>query len=202
MKEIPFKCKDEGKPLFCLANDWEKDKHRYSLELSWTETSKNTILVVGVNPGGETDPEEQSFGRTVRRVCKLVFGNRGGETEYDSVLFVNLTSVIAKNPSELKKVPNIKSFTEDNITKIKSLIQERCGRIHNVLFCYGNSLKHNDGPFSKVIKAIEDALPSTECKYWCLGISKKGYPIHPLARIKDKRLTEYKRYHALTLDNQ
>lgn len=59
--------------LNCLANDWKKDKYRYSLELSKSKTPQNTILVVGVNPGGQTDPEEQYFGSTIRRVCKLVF---------------------------------------------------------------------------------------------------------------------------------
>lgn len=187
-KEVPF---------FCLANDWKKGKYRYSLEISTSETPHNTILVVGVNPGGKTDPEEQSYGRTVRNVCDLVLG----KGEYDSVLFVNLTPVIAKDPSMLKNIDST-PLPKDNIEEIKSLIQERRGRIHNVLFCYGNSFRHNKGPFSKIIRTIEEALPSTECKYWSLGISKKGYPIHPLARMKDKRLTEYKRYHALPLDNQ
>ena len=43
--------------LNCLANDWKKDEYRYSLELSKSKTPQNTILVVGVNPGGQTDPE-------------------------------------------------------------------------------------------------------------------------------------------------
>ena len=192
MKAVPFECqKKDGKTLFCLANDWEKGKYRYSLELSWTETPKNTILVVGVNPGGKTDPEEQSFGRTVRSVCKLVIGNKKGDTEYDSVLFVNLTPVIAKNPSDLKGKDNIESFTEENITKIKSLIQKRSSRIHNVLFCFGNSIKYCKEFFPEVISAIKEALPVPPYKYWCLGISKKGYPVHPLARTKAKKLMEY-----------
>lgn len=192
MKTIPFECeKDNGKPLFCLTNDWKKGKYRYSLELSWKETPQNTILVVGVNPGGKTDPEEQSLGQTIRSVCKQVIGNKKGDTEYDSVLFVNLTPIIVKNPSELKGKDNIESFAECNITNITSLIQERSGLIHNVLFCFGNSFEYNEEQFSKVIKAIEEALPSDKNRYWCLGLSKKGYPIHPLARTKDKRLMEY-----------
>lgn len=65
-------------------------------------------------------------------------------------------------------------------------------RISNVLFCFGNSLKYgkDNGSFTKVIDAIKEELPLPESKYWCLGISKKGYPIHPLAHIKDMRLTE------------
>lgn len=201
MKGIQFKCKDECKTLFCLANDWVKGRYRYSLELSDTETPKDTILVVGVNPGGKTDPEEQSFGRTVRYVCDLTIGKG---KPYDSALFVNLTPEIEKDPSRLKDIDSTHLLKENikNIENIKSLIQERRGRIHNVLFCYGNSYKYNKESFSKVIKAIEEALPPTECEYWCLGISKKGYPIHPLARMKDKRLTKYKRHHALTVDNQ
>ncbi len=88
--------------FFCLANDWEKDIYRYSLELSKTENPKNTILVVGVNPGGKTDPEEKYIGRTIRRVCDLVIDNGEGDTKYDSALFVNLTPKIAITPSSLK----------------------------------------------------------------------------------------------------
>ena len=79
---INFEC---NMTLNCLANDWKKDKYRYSLELSKSKTPQNTILVVGVNPGGQTDPEEQYFGSTIRRVCKLVINN--GEREFNIKLY-------------------------------------------------------------------------------------------------------------------
>lgn len=189
MSTPPIKINDS---LFCLANDWKKGKHRYSLELSKTEDPKNTILVVGVNPGGKTDPEEKYIGRTIRRVCDLVIDKGEGDTKYDSALFVNLTPKIAITPSGLKDSKELQVPPRDNVEIIKSLIQKRKNRISNVLFCFGNSFKYgkDNGLFTKVIDAIKEELPLPESKYWCLGISKKGYPIHPLARIKDKRLTE------------
>ena len=189
MSTLPIKIKDS---LFCLANDWEKGAYRYSLELSKTERPKNTILVVGVNPGGKTDPEEKYIGRTIRRVCDLVIDNGEGDTKYDSALFVNLTPKIAITPSSLKDSDEPQALQKENIEVIRSLIQERKNRISNVLFCFGNSFKYgkDNGLFTKVIDAIKEELPLPESKYWCLGISNKGYPIHPLARIKDKRLTE------------
>ena len=42
MSTPPIKINDS---LFCLANDWEKGEHRYSLELSKTENPKKSILV-------------------------------------------------------------------------------------------------------------------------------------------------------------
>ena len=93
MSTPPIKINDS---LFCLANDWKKDKYRYSLELSKTENPKNTILVVGVNPGGKTDPEEKYIGRTIRRVCDLVIDTGEGDPKYDSALFVNLTPKIGR----------------------------------------------------------------------------------------------------------
>ena len=182
--------------LFCLANDWKKGTYRYSLELSKTENPKNTILVVGVNPGGKTDPEEKYIGRTVCRICDLVIDKGEGNAKYDSALFVNLTPKIAITPSGLKDPENLQDLQEENIKRIKALIQGqeegRKRRISNVLFCFGNSFKYgkDNGLFTKVIDAIKEELPLPESKYWCLGISNKGYPIHPLARIKDKRLTE------------
>ena len=189
MSTPPIKINDS---LFCLANDWEKGAYRYSLELSKTENPKNTILVVGVNPGGKTDPEEKYIGRTIRRVCDLVIDKGEDDPKYDSALFVNLTPKIAITPSSLKDSEGPQDLPKDNVEKIKALIQERKNRISNVLFCFGNSFKYGKGNslFTKVIDAIKEELPLPESKYWCLGISNKGYPIHPLARIKDKRLTE------------
>lgn len=178
--------------LFCLDNDWKKGEHRYSLELSKTEDPKNTILVVGVNPGGKTDPEEKYIGRTIRRVCDLVIDNGEGDTKYDSALFVNLTPKIAITPSGLKDSKELQVPPRDNVEEIKALIRKRKDLISNVLFCFGNSFKYgkDNGLFTKVIDAIKEELPLPESKYWCLGISKKGYPIHPLAHIKDMRLRE------------
>lgn len=189
MSTAPIKINDS---LFCLANDWKKGEHRYSLELSKTEDPKNTILVVGVNPGGKTDPEEKYIGRTIRRVCDLVIYNGEGYTKYDSALFVNLTPKIAITPSGLKDSKELQVPPRDNVEEIKTLIRKRKNHISNVLFCFGNSFKYgkDNGSFTKVIDVIKEELPLPESKYWCLGISKKGYPIHPLARIKDKRLTE------------
>ena len=189
MSTLPIKIKDS---LFCLANDWEKGAYRYSLELSKTERPKNTILVVGVNPGGKTDPEEKYIGRTIRRVCDLVIDKGEGDPKYDSALFVNLTPKIAITPSGLKDSKELQALQKENIEVIKSLIQERKNRISNVLFCFGNSFKYgkDNGLFTKVIDAIKEELPLPESRYWCLGISNKGYPIHPLAHIKDMRLTE------------
>lgn len=187
MSTPPIKINDS---LFCLANDWKKGEYRYYLELSKTEDPNNTILVVGVNPGGKTDPEEKYIGRTIRRVCDLVIGKREDDTKYDSALFVNLTPKIAITPSGLKDSEGPQDLPKDNVEEIKALIQGRKGRISNVLFCFGNSFKYgkDNGLFTKVIDAIKEELPLPESKYWCLGISKKGYPIHPLARIKDMRL--------------
>ena len=188
MSTPPIKINDS---LFCLDNDWKKGEHRYSLELSKTEDPKNTILVVGVNPGGKTDPEEKYIGRTIRRVCDLVIDNGKGDTKYDSALFVNLTPKIAITPSGLKDSEGPQDLPKDNVEEIKALIQGRKRRISNVLFCFGNSFKYgkDNGLFTKVIDVIKEELPLPESKYWCLGISNKGYPIHPLARI-NKRLTE------------
>lgn len=189
MSTPPIKINDS---LFCLDNDWEKGKHRYSLELSKTEDPKNTILVVGVNPGGKTDPEEKYIGRTIRRVCDLVIDKGEGDTKYDSALFVNLTPIIAITPSGLKNSKELQVPPRDNVEEIKALIRKRKDLISNVLFCFGNSFKYgkDNGLFTKVIDAIKEELPLPESRYWCLGISNKGYPTHPLARIKDKRLRE------------
>ena len=125
-------------------------------------------------------------------MCDLVIDKGEGNTKYDSALFVNLTPIIAITPSGLKDSEKPQDLQKENIEVIRSLIQERKNRISNVLFCFGNSFKYgkDNGLFTKVIDAIKEELPLPESKYWCQGISNKGYPIHPLAHIKDMRLTE------------
>lgn len=191
MKKPPFETTVNGETFYCLSNDWKEGEYRYSLELSRTETPENTILVVGVNPGGKTDPEVPFIGATVRRVCGFVA--RGGENDmpYDSMLFVNLTPVIAKRPSELRNNEKVKSFHEGNIKKISALINERGGRIRNVLFCFGGSFRYNRELFAEVVRAITEVLPPDRTGYWCLGLSSKGYPVHPLAHMSNLGLTEF-----------
>ena len=120
---------------------------------------------------------------TVRRVCGLVFGGGKNDSPYDSVLFVNLTPMIAKKPSELRNNEKVKAYHEGNIKKIISLINDRGGRIRNVLFCFGSSFRYNRELFSEVVRAITETLPPEKARYWCLGLSPKGYPIHPLAHM-------------------
>ncbi len=57
------------RPYYCLANDWEKDDYRYSLELSKISDPKKTILVIGLNPGGKTNPEESHFLKSMTVPC-------------------------------------------------------------------------------------------------------------------------------------
>lgn len=189
MKTIPFECKVDNETLYCLANDWEKGKYRYSLELSRTVTPNNTILVVGVNPGGKTDPEKSYFGLTVRRLCNLVMGKDHDDKNHDSALLVNLTPVITLVPSSLKNY-KIEPYHKKNIEVIKSLIQERHDRIHNVLFCFGSSFKYGKELFPEVIREITEELPSAQ--YWCFGLSREDYPIHPLARVGNMNMKKCK----------
>ena len=100
MSTPPIKINDS---LFCLTNDWGKGKHRYSLELSKTEDPKNTILVIGVNPGGKTDPEEKYIGRTIRRVCDLVIGKGEDDTKYDKRTFCKPHTENCDNPIKFKE---------------------------------------------------------------------------------------------------
>lgn len=108
-----------------------------------------------------------------------------------SPMFVNLTPVIAKRPSDLKNNEKVKSFHEGNVKKINSLINERGGRVRNVLFCFGSSFRYNRELFSEVVRAITETLPPDRTGYWCLGLSSKGYPVHPLAHMSKMMLTEF-----------
>ncbi len=185
MKIEPFECKIGKRTYYCLANDWKKDDYRYSLELSKIPDPERTILVVGLNPGGKTNPEELHFGNTIRRVLHYVL------EEYDSALFVNLTPVIALTPKSLKERENrdkMDSYHKQNKLAISSLIRQRRNRIGNVLLCYGNSFKYGKELFPEVLRLVDSELP--DAKYWCLGSSGKGYPYHPLTHESKMTLKE------------
>lgn len=185
MKKIPFECKIGRQTYYCLANEWKKDNYRYSLELSKILDPEKTILVIGLNPGGKTDPEKLHFGNTIRRVLRNVI------EKYDSVLFVNLTPVIALTSKSLNEEVNkdkMNSYHGKNLLAISTLIRQRCNRISNVLLCYGNSFKYGKELFSDVLQLINNELPDAKC--WCFGLSDKGYPYHPLARKQEMALEE------------
>lgn len=178
------KCDVGGESMVCLSNDWEEGDHRYSLELAYNEKPEKTLLVVGLNPGGKTNPHFNVIGRTISRVIKHAGGN------YDSVLFVNLTPAIALDPDDFRSedmLAKMDSLQKENVSRIQNIIEGR--NITGDLLCYGNSFKHRETGFTEVLIAIRNKVPG-DVPYYCLGKTDDGYPNHPLAHVKGLEMTK------------
>lgn len=159
----------------CYDYGWGNE-FRYGLEVVVDPDNDDSILILGVNPGGKTNRKDRRLGRTVTHVLNLL---KDGEHIYGHVFFVNLTPVIDLNPKNLEnKGMSIARTHEINIGVIQNIIRDN--NIANVLLCYGNSYKNADscGLFSAVLSAI-DAATDEEIQYLCFGKTGNDYPCHP-----------------------
>jgi hypothetical protein len=131
----------------------EDTKYRYQLSRSWDET-KRCILFIMLNPSTADDITDDP---TIRRVIN--FSKSWG---YGSVLIGNLYAYRSTDPKVLKTIEN--PIGEDNISHISQLIEIS----DKVVYAWGNNQKEPDW----LTKLVEEP--------YCIDISKKGIPKHPL----------------------
>lgn len=129
------------------------NKYRYTLSRIWNE-AKPKILFIMLNPSiADANVDDP----TIRRVV-----NFAKSWDYSGVLVGNLYAFRSKNPKELRNVDN--PIGDDNIQHIEKLIK----LADRVIYAWGNNKKE----------------PTWLCNLvevpYCIDISKKGIPKHPL----------------------
>jgi len=128
-------------------------KYRYQLSRIWDEEKPN-ILFIMLNPStADADVDDQ----TIRRVMN--FSKSWG---YGGVFVGNLYAFRSTDPKALRHTDN--PVGEDNIEHIKELI----GVTERVVYAWGNNKKEPEW------------LSSLVDTPYCIDISKKGVPRHPL----------------------
>lgn len=176
-------CHVAGKEMLYDNYGWEKGRYRYALKLSYPNAAGNTLLVVGFNPGGKTDPEADIIGRTITRVIDKA------SKLYGTFIFVNLSPVVAEHPKGVLADPDdFKRLHQENLGFIRKNLSQ--WKPDGVLLCYGRSYKKAPVEFYEVLSLIFEKLGDS-VQYHCLGHQEKGrYPYHPLARKADLSLEE------------
>jgi hypothetical protein len=128
-------------------------KYRYQLSRIWDEKKPN-ILFIMLNPStADADVDDP----TIRRVMN--FSKSWG---YGGVFVGNLYAFRSTDPKALRHTDD--PVGEDNIEHIKELI----GVTERVVYAWGNNQK------------APEWLSSLVDTPYCIDISKKGVPKHPL----------------------
>jgi len=147
----------------CISPD---NQYRYKLLRSWNE-NKPTIMFVMLNPSTADSEKDDP---TIRRVIN--FTKSWG---YGGVHVVNLYAFRSTDPKGLKHIED--PIGQDNIFHIKTLI----GLVEKVIYAWGNNEKE----------------PKWLCELvhtpYCIGVSKKGIPKHPLYLKKELQPILYAR---------
>ncbi len=131
----------------------EDNKYRYQLSRIWDE-EKPMILFIMLNP---STADANIDDPTIRRVTN--FAKSWG---YGGLYVGNLYAFRSTDPNILQKVDN--PIGTDNIQYIKSLI----GLTEKVIYAWGNNRKEPEW------------LSNLVDNPYCIDISKKGIPKHPL----------------------
>jgi hypothetical protein len=131
----------------------EDNKYRYQLSRIWDKT-KPTILFIMLNPSTADEIKDDP---TIRRVI-----NFSKSWKYGSVLIGNLYAYRSTDPKVLKTVEN--PIGENNISHISQLIKIS----DKVVYAWGNNQQEPEW----LTKLVEEP--------YCIDISKKGIPKHPL----------------------
>jgi hypothetical protein len=132
--------------------------YRYTLTRTWDET-KPKLLVLGLNP---STADEKKDDPTVRR--EIGFAIRWG---YGALLKGNIFAFRATDPKKMKLASD--PIGPDN----NRWILEMAGRAKCIVAAWGvhGSFMNRDQAVAKLLawKAL-----------WCLGVTKGGFPKHPL----------------------
>ena len=137
---------------------------------------KKTILFIGLNPSKANSSHND---RTLIRII-----NFSSRWNYKNIYIINLFGLISKSPSQLSKSNDPIGENNDLIT-LKSLEFWRENNNCDLWLGWGDKGQLN-GRNRKVLKLIKNYsnLKSNENNYsksvFCLGLSKKGNPRHPL----------------------
>ena len=141
-------------------------QYRYQLSRVWDET-KPKILFVMLNP---STADANIDDPTIRRVVN--FSKSWG---YGGVFVGNLYAFRSTNPKNLKLAND--PIGPENITHIKTLLE----KTDRVIYAWGNNRKEPEW----LQKLVETP--------YCIDISKKGIPKHPLYLKKDLMPKVYER---------
>ena len=153
-------------------------RYRYALARNLGfHQEKGSVLFIMLNPSTATDTEDDP---TIRR-C-IDFARRWG---YGWMYVGNLSPLRATDPAELKTAgPEPKYACWQNIKSVRQMALKS----DLVVCAWGNH-----GGLEDRDRLINFILSRSAISTMCFGVTKKGFPTHPLYMPKSIELTPYLR---------
>ncbi|MBD2319872.1 DUF1643 domain-containing protein [Phormidium tenue] len=145
--------------------------YRYSLWREW-DIDKSKIVFIMLNPS----KADASIDDPTLRRC-INFANSWG---FGSLIVVNLFAFRTASPLELKKVDN--PIGKQNDRYLKKAIKSA----DRVVVAWGNN-----GKLMQRDRFVLELLSKHNIQPHCLGITKSGYPCHPLYVLFSNHLSVY-----------
>ncbi len=136
-------------------------KYRYALRRIWDE-KKSLVMFIGLNPSTADDKIDDN---TIRRCMTFA-----GDWNFGGLIMGNLFALRSTDPRELKRVSD--PIGPENNEWLKRL-SEKSDKVIAVWGNHGAYLKRD----SEVLQMFKNL--------YCLKISLKGIPCHPLYLPKD-----------------
>lgn len=139
---------------------------RYSLWRIW-ENSTNLCAFIGLNP---STADEHYDDPTIRRCVN--FAKAWG---HSGLVMLNIFAFRATDPRDMYAAPD--PIGPDN----NETLIEQCNHCTMVVVAWGTHGHWKDRGFE-----VKNILQN-HVTLWCLGLTKAGYPVHPLYQPKDAK---------------
>lgn len=157
--------------------------YRWTLRRLWGEGQ--VLVVCMFNP---SDADHEVDDMTIRLLMQLASNNG-----YGGILVVNGIPVRSSKPAEAlamlqwdkAKDWHARDRLQDNLALINAIVGKPHPKGRDVLLAWGALADRVADWFDTVLEEIESALPEGG-RLLCLGKTKSGQPIHPLARGKHR----------------
>ncbi len=177
---------------YCVDANSKDMQVRYLLGKG--DISKDTVIVIGVNPSTADDKQEDN---TMTRV-KNKLASKG----YNSFVMINIFPLRATNPKELPKVKDLNEnyvfLHKQNLLAISYILDKIQDKNSNSIakdikvWCAWGSTIEERKYLREYFKDIIELLNKYNAKYYHVGpISKKGNPHHPLYVSDSYNLEEF-----------
>ena len=156
--------------MYTSAHISNCQRYRYSLERVW-DNSKQMLTWVMLNPS-TADWEQDD--PTIRRCMGFA-----RSSDYGGIIVVNLFALRATNPDDMKAA--LDPVGPENMAKLA----ETLGASHRVVAAWGTH-----GGYRDQDQKFIDIARSMNIKVYCLGVTKEGFPRHPLYVKADQPFEE------------
>lgn len=156
------------------------NKYRYSLTRIW-DGSKGILLYILLNPSTADAFNDDAAIRSCTRLAK--------ENGYGGLRVVNLFALRATKPQNLVGLPKHELIGEEWEKYIIDSIENS----HTIALGWGNSVKELKGvkDFNRE-QEVAEYLDSKGFEYFCLELTKKSCPKHPLYIASGTKLKKIK----------